>query len=767
MLFLISYGQQRPSVLEPKKDEDYHLKWARYCVGQTNNFWQQEYVDKIIRNKRFYKDDQWIETEDLEAFFKDSTNQDRNRIKAVQNIIKPMVLQYKGNAIRMKINARVKSVSPMAINRRDDKLAEMMFYSKIANKEGNPYGPALRKANSIGEDDQDTQEIFDNLYEDKYIEKMNDLLQFIASHNRMEDMQDRVAEELCYSGLAAIKEFEFGGHQQFQIVDTENFFFDRSGTEYNLQDCEWMGEVYYAFGSEIYERFPNITEAERESIETYVRQWRKLGIESGAYTQTSTQTSKYMNGGRIPVFRIYWKDSEEYTYGYVMDEYGYPYLTKINFIYEGETEPRYTDKDVIKMDTEQSKRVLDGKMTKKLRVEVLRFSEFIPKEIIGMNEQDPAKKNSYSDILLDWGIYPYQETESLDFTNVKFPFKCYCWGLINGEVLTPIDAVINPQRMINRIASIAENQINNSRGSGIIYDKSSVDPDNGEAELLMNMNQSKPVGVNAKGKGIQNIVTSYDTTVKQGTMILYQINDILKAASKETTGVNDALQGQAQGSDQLVGVTDSQIQRGSIIQEPFYNAITMIFQQCYQSMATRGKRIYADNQRELAIAVGDEGVKVFKISRDMRAEDFRAFVKRSIPTDDLINAGNTELIQLQQLGLLDEASVANLWGRSTPDDIAVAIRKFGKLKQQMGKMQAKQQQQEGAAQQEQIKQIQGQAQQDQHEAIAREDISNLQDKKHAQDMEKMKLLGKLAGKNSLADNLIIRANLPKPEQSLV
>lgn len=767
MLFLISYGQQRPSVLEDTKDEEYHIKWSRYAVGQTNNFWQQDFINKIILNKRFYKGDQWIMDEDLEAFFKDDTNQDRNRIKAIQNVIKPMIQQYKGNAIRMKINARAKSVSPMAATRRDNKLQEMLFYSKIANKADNPFAQTLKKKLPIGESPEDTAEIFDNLYEDKYIEKMNDLMQFIANHNRLEDKQDRIAEEICYSGLGAMREFEFGGHQEFQIVDTENFFFDRSGTEYNLQDCEWMGEVYYAFGSEIYERFPNITSTDREMIETYVRQWRKLGIESGGANSQTTQANKYINGGRIPVYRVFWKDSEEYTYGYVKDEFGYPYLTKINFVYEGETEPRYTDKDLIKVDTERARRVLDGKLKKKLHVEVLRYSEFIPKEIIGMNETDQTKRSGLKDILLDWGIYPYQETESLDFTNVKFPFKCYCWALVNGEVLTPIDDVINPQRMINRMLSIAENQINNSRGSGIIYDQSMMDNDNGESEMLRNMNQSKPVGINSKGKGIQNVVTTYDSTVKQGTSILYQISDILEAKVQKTTGVNDALQGQTQGADQLVGVTESQINQGSVIQEPFYNAITQVFQQCYQSMATRGKRIYADNERELAIATGDEGVKVFKISKDMRAEDFRVFVKRSIPTDDLINAGNQELLQLQQLQLLDQAAVAQLWGRSTPDDIGVAIRKYGKLKNQMGKMQAQQQQQQQAQQQQQLQQVQAQAQEQQHEAVARQDISDLQDKKHANDMEKMKLLGKLAGKNPVADNLIIGANLPKQEQPLV
>ena len=47
------------------------------------------------------------------------------------------------------------------------------------------------------------------------------------------------------------------------------------------------------------------------------------------------------------------------------------------------------------------------------------------------------------------------------------------------------------------------------------------------------------------------------------------------------------------------------------MQEPFYNALAQIFLQAHQHTATIGKRIYLDNQMEMAMAVGDDGVENF------------------------------------------------------------------------------------------------------------------------------------------------------------
>src|SRR5690349_10616943 len=135
MFELLSTTNIRPSTIEPegKKDEKYHSDFARWCLGQANNYLHNDWVAKIFRNRDFYKGNQWVDREDRETFLKDVDGQDRQRIAMVLNQIQPMVEQYRGNAIRMNINAKCKGISPQVINRRETKLNEMLHYSNIAN----------------------------------------------------------------------------------------------------------------------------------------------------------------------------------------------------------------------------------------------------------------------------------------------------------------------------------------------------------------------------------------------------------------------------------------------------------------------------------------------------------------------------------------------------------------------------------------------------------------------------------------------------------
>lgn len=757
MLFLIGDANLRPNMIEDTKDEEYHLKFARYCVGQANNQRHVDYVTKIRQNKNFYATRQWSFDEDLEAFFKDENNQPRNRIKVINNIIRPMVENYRGNAIRMKINASVKSISPMAISRREKKLNEMLFYSRVANEEGNPFGEGLKKKLPIGNSDSETQEIFDNLYIDSYVQTMNSLLQYVAERNRLESEQQRIAEEMALSGIAIMKTFEYGGHQNFEFVESENFFWDRSGKKYNLTDAEFMGENPYLTTSEIFEAYQDLRPDQREAIENYSRQYHKVNMSYGAGSHGNVQSSKYETGGRVPTFITYWRDTQKYEYGYVRDEFGYPYLTKINFTYEGEEQPRYTDKDLITVDTVRSHEVLGGNIKKKIYVDIMRYCKFIPKEVLASVSDNPQDNEKNKDIVFEYGIAPYQETESLEVSNVQFPYKCYCWGYIDGEVLSPVDDAISPQRMINRVLSVAENQINNSRGSGTFYDKSMVDAQGGESEMLRNMNQSRPVGINAKGRGIQNAVSQYDGTTK-GTMALFNIMETLNMQVQRMTGINEALKGENSGSDQLVGVTQLMIQRGSLMQEPFYNAVVEVFLQCYQSIATVGKRIYADNERELTMAVGDSGYKIIKITKDMSLEDFRCSVKRENTEEVLTRAGDQMLLQYLQLGLIDKDSYAVLVGRSSPDEIAMYMRKKAKDEREVARM-TKQEDDVQKTNLEQQATVEGQQQQRLvNEQVAREDIKDLSDKKQQMQEIYAKQLGAVAKTSPAAQRIIIDKN---------
>lgn len=770
MFFLISNGQDRPTILTENKDQKYHLDFARYCVGQANNELQTRFMEKAQLNKRFYKGDQWVNTEDLDLFFKDDNDQGRNRIKMVKNVIRPMVEQYRGNAIRMGINFKTKSISTQAINRRENKLAEMLHFTNVANDKNNPFGEDMRKKKAVGKSEAETRSIFENAYIDKYVQKINYLLGYVSERTNIDDKQVRIAEELAFSGIGVMNTYEYSGHQQFEVTKSEHFFFDRSAKEYDLSDSEYMGEVIYMNTSEIYEQYPDINDEDRKAIENYAKQYRKSALEGGNSTMPGGNTWQYNNSGKVPVFKVFWRDGDRFEYGFVKDEYGYEYLTRINFVEEGETQAKYTTKDLIKSNSERAKRIFGDKLSKKLYVDTLRTAIFIPQEVMALASSTTTDKK-FSDILLDWGVVPYQETENLDFDSVKFPYKCYCWGYVDGEILSPLDDAINPQRFLNRILSVTENQINNSRGSGTVFDESMV-KDPGEA--LRNMNQSKPVLVNAKGRGIQNAVGSYDATIKQGTMVMFQIIDAMGKYIQESTGVNEALKGESTGSDQLVGVTQLLIQRGSLMQEPFYNAITNIFKQCYQSMSSMGKRIYADNERNLAIAVGDEGMETIKITKDMKVEDFRIFVKRENSDDMLIESGNQMLMALFAVmnpdgtrALLDDKRFANLYGRSTPDEIGMALREAAKEREELQRMRSEEENKQKQAQAEemdkQANEEKATEENTMHEQEARQDIESIDNKKHDIKKEYVKGLAKIASHNPIAQQEIINGakNLDK------
>jgi hypothetical protein len=755
MLFLVSNAQQRPNMLEGPKDEKYHLEFGRYAVGQANNQKHIDFLDNLRRNKNFYSGKQWTLDEDLEAFFKDDTNQSRNRIKVINNVIRPMVENYRGNAIRMRINARAKSISPLAVTRREQSLQKMLFFSRIANEEGNPYADDLKKKLPIGNSDSETEDTFNNIYTDKYTETINELLEYVSDRNRFEAKQLKMAEDLALGGICIVKDFESGGHQYFKNVAADTFFWDRSGVESDLSDAEFMGEEEFCTEAEIYETAQNITQDDRKAIQTFVQSFSNANVDSASNIGTTTfgVDSKYNYGGRIPAFNVVWKDTEKYEYGYVKDQFGYPYLTKINFIEEGADAPTYTDKDLIEVDSVRSRRILGGRKKRSIYVDIVRFVRFVPKEILmSAPGQD---KDKTGDIVLEHGILPYQETDNVDVSDVKYPYKCSCWAYVDGEVLSPVDDAISPQRMINRILSVAENQINNSRGAGTFYDKSMIDPNGGEDEILRNMNQSKPVGINAKGRGIQNAVSSYDGTIKQGSMVLFNIVDLMSNYTQKMTGVNDALKGESTGSDQLVGVTQLMIQRGSLMQEPFYNSITEVFMQCYQSVASRGVKIYADNERELAIAVGDNGAKILKITKDMKYDVFRVFIKRENPEEVLINAGDQMLMQYLQLGLIDKDQFANMQGRFTPDMISSAMRIKALEDREIGKMEAAKQQEEQAVIAQQADAEKQMNMQMMNEAVARDDIKDLQDKRHEEKMTTLKNMGSIAKVNKQAQNQIM------------
>jgi len=403
--------------------------------------------------------------------------------------------------------------------------------------------------------------------------------------------------------------------------------------------------------------------------------------------------------------------------------------------------PRYTDADLIEPPkSPKNKKLFKGKKKRMMYVDYIRFCTFIPGEVVGKAQEDDGTEPENFDIVLDYGIDAYQETELLDLGNVKFPLKCQTWGYVDGEVFSPVDDAINPQRFINRVMSVTEQLINNSGGSGPVIDEDAIAPGTKD-QTLRDMKEGRPVTVRTRGKGVPNTVGYYDMTPKAGVYNMFNIIPILKQNVQDTTGVNEALRGESTGSDQLVGVTELLIQRGSLMQEPFYNAITDLYVQKFQYAATCGKRMYIDNERELAIITGDEGVDILTMSKDLRNEDFRVFVSRENDDAVLKSQANQMLMLFLEQQLIDDKVFANLYNRSTPDEVTMALRSQAGLRAEAARRAAEENQQAQNQAVAEAKQIRDEDRQDKKYAIdSQERISDKQIQGKSDDLVTKSLL---------------------------
>ncbi len=667
---------------ETKRDEKYHSDWGRYAIANGFDQMHSSHINQIGVNTNFFFDQQWVIEEDLEAFFKDSSNQSRNRIKVVKNFIKPTILQYIGNAIIMDMTIRASSISVNATNRREEQLSELLFYTDVANSATPELGDSIRANTLIGDTPEETRDIFEKKYVDEFVKSINLFTNYIAKENNFDSKRSVAAFDLTRAGIALLEYYIHNNEFKWRRLLPEQFFFDRTAQEKDLSDAGFKGKYEEMLPSQIFERWTNLGIEDKKAIESESKR-------TSMSSRTNRQFTNHMYSinGKIYVYTVYWRDFENQEWGYVFDESEYQDLARINHIYENEKTPRYTDKDLVPLKdlNDSQKEILRGKNKAVIPVDVMRYIEFIPHEIVAVPQTNPA--NPRRDIVLGFGIFPWQDTENEKVDNVSWPIKASTWTYHRGFIDTPVSSLINPQRMVNRYASVEEQQISSSHGKSLFYDKQLITAPEGEDEMLLNMYQGKPTAVNTKGQGVHNMMGEYGSTVGNETLVYEQLQTLMKGTMDSIIGINDTMRGETQGANKLVGVTQLEIQRSSLIQEPFYEAIVDLFLQVYQSTANVGKRIYIANKRKLAIAIGDNYSTILLLTEEYNAEDFRVFITREPDIKKQIVAANELLFALRGQGLIDDEQFGQLYNNGTMDEIAAAVRTFAREKSIIAKEQ--------------------------------------------------------------------------------
>lgn len=691
-MYLIQTNQPKPNRIETpegEKGDKYHLDYGRWVIGNAANQKHENFVRKYNINKEFYKNNQWIMPEDVEAFFMDESGQDRHRIRVTKNYIQPMVEQYRGNASRMRFDMKIFNLSPTARSRKDKSLSRLKNYEL-----GSAVNPGFRdylNQNNIpvGATPQDTEAKFENSYTDRFVVIGNRLIKKVADLNRLENHKVQLATDLACGGVAVMKPMPYGGDWVFKRVSPDQWGFDHTAKDDTLRDSEFFWEFDHMSPTTIYEQYPfQIGPDVKSKIEAYV---------ASAMATNMATFQPYDTHYKVPVYTAVWRDVIVDMFGYVVDQWGQRVLARINYIEEGAEEPTYTMKDVLPVDqlTPHQKKVLRGKNTAYLYVDNWRYVTFIPYEAVSVRYEDGR---GYKDVVLDRGILPYQEPDLYRPTNMQPPYKVGMWSYIDGEIMSPVDVAINPQRMINRFMSIMENRLNTATGSGTVYDRDFLREED-EDEFIAKINRGEAVGIRGRGKGVQNVVGKYEGLPYNTLVALNNLVETMKLGMEDSTGVNEGLKGTTNNPDQLVGVMQLMIQRGTIIQEPFYKALTDVYEGCYQSILTAGRRYYIDNDLDLEEYFGEEGASILRMSREDRLESLRVTLQRAIdPATEKMYVESTVLKWLQ-FGLIDHPTAASLIGRATFEEAVMALRDYQKDLLARQRMAAQQQEVASAMQQ--------------------------------------------------------------------
>lgn len=657
----------RPNRLETaNKDEQYHVDYARWILNTSSSSMDYGFNYKSIVNWSFYKGDQWLFAEDLDAFLMDESGDVRNRLKFVQNIIRPFVEYYRGSAIRLNMTYRAESVSANAIDRRELALGKLHFMQWVADNSPNPeISKKLREKFPIGATVEETNEIFMNLYRDEFEEDINLIVRKIADDNNFDELKKRLAEHLAIDGIGILKNDGRYGTQTWSAIHPRTFIRDMSAKQPDLKDSEFMGDWQMASVTDVLEQAPQISFAKKVILENAT----SMGYQPFSAPHNIFIGDSLVSGGKVPVYRFEWRDVNLEKWGVFMDEQDNPVLLELT---EGGGRKRLTVSEMWKYAPENAwieKLFKEGNKLvaeKKILCDQLRYCEFVPSEFISGVDGN--------DIVLNYGISPHQTKYSYQYKEPDWMYKVYCWGYDCGEILAPIDDLIWPQRFINRVLSMGESQVNNLRGSGLIYDKDSLGKMK-EEELQRNVNLGKPIGLEANGQ-LNNAISSYNNQLGTGTIQLFDVAANMKKISDNIIGGGDALMGQGGAYRASATVAQQNLNQGTTMQEPVFWAISSIIKDSYECMANKGRRILASNQNAIPVVVGEKGTKIIKLTKDYNYEEFKMrMVVTNNPAQER-DAANNMLLALLDKQLIDQDTVAKYFNKATLADIGKAIREY-------------------------------------------------------------------------------------------
>mgnify|MGYP006921326600 CR=1 FL=1 len=690
----------RPSRLLPnsQKDEYYDASCARYYLGmqqasQVNTFRQAYNINAL-----YATNSRWGEAEDEKLFLGDSVNP-TGRVALQYPLVQPTLTRLRGVASNISIFPIATAATSYAKTRKEAKKKQAMLYSQAA--QAGPMMAAAYAPMGISPDEGETEDMFENSYQDDLELAASNLMEMISEENGLDDQKREVAEQMALSGLTAFHASVQGSRLVWELCDSNEVGWDPSCIRADFADGEYVFTCPLYSVSTIAERW----QPKKKSIEDLDR-WANI--------TTSNYTAAGWPQMRPRVFTVYWKDIDTVERGYVLKD-GEPHLCTINRPDKERRgdEPMYTDADLIPPpENKYTAAWTDAEWASRKTtryVEVIRYCSLIPWEYLpGAYTDNKVFKDRMSarsiiegrgtvtgDLILASGICDLQEVDPDDSYQKGFPLKMSAWTLIAGNVVAPLTAAISPQRMMNQITSDLMWRLRKAGNKSVALDSDAIAGSSmSHSEIINALKEGDPIDMKgAVTNGLQQAVQNIDTSPGNSFYQMFAMLPQIKAIAESGTGVYESNFGAPQGQDQLVGTLQLQLQQAGVMQVPFNAAVAHLYEQVHQYDVQAGKQHYARYPWILSQMVGDSGMEAIMVSREMMIEQFRIRVEL---TEDAaqqrIMADNMIIPQLLAEGSLDLLTANKLRGKAFPHQCYRAAEKFCMMKAKADAQAAKQQQ---------------------------------------------------------------------------
>lgn len=598
--------------------------------------------------------------EDIDTFLMDETMNARNRVMWDTNLLMPIVKQYIGDAIQTEYNASVKTITHRAATRKQLAKAQMMLLHS-ASEFSSDMKAIVSKAAPVGDTMAETLDNFSMAWDDPFQKAINNLVQKAAEIAGVGKYNGQDAWDFAFWGIVCNMFRDKGGFMHLQRIHPGDFYFDTSAKYLDLSDASFMGA------------FPLMTAP--QILQTWdIPAWKKQAIlETVRQADPPTGRGDGATVNKVRVMSNYWVDKSVKEIGFVAGAGGAP--TQVCL---GDKEG-YTKDDLIDP-PEGLADLFRGRRSRKAEVECVMYCDMIPHEyLLGGQRPDGS---SVGDIVLDYGVYPHQPYNPYDPRRVTMPFQVNIFARAQGKIISPLLAILKPNRFVARVLGAMEAQLNMSGGEAIGVDIDMLGNSNPTAAHVDTaIKQGHVIEFTNGGRGISNAMHRFDNTASQGTYAMLQIVTAVQEMVRTLTGVHGPMMGEDK-KNQLVGVTDMLIRRGMAMQEPFHQPLADNKEQQYRFLATAGKEYLLGRPDLLMDLVTDDDLVALAESEDLSMERCNATVVRENPENTRRQQANNWLDLLLQMGMIDKGRYASLYNNSYVEDVSVAIRQYAsELKQ--------------------------------------------------------------------------------------